>query len=113
MKFINKLQSLPINQKLIILWSIVIIIGVVLATWRINALKPKFENLTKTNIQTEMSATSYEESVEEMRKGFELIKESTEAIKEGFGFIKDITNEIKNLEEIPEDFNFIIENNKN
>ena len=116
MKFIEKLQNLPLNQKLIITWSTVILIGIIFSVWRINALKPRIENLIKTDIKEELKITSHEENIEDMRKGLELMKESTETIKDSFEFIKEITDELKdfeNVEETPKNFDFLMENNEN
>ena len=116
MKFIEKLQNLPLNQKLIITWSIVIFLGIIFSVWRINVLKPRIENLIKIDIKEELGIVSYKENLEDMEKGLEVIKESTETIKDSFEFMKEITDEFKNLENMEEaskDFDFLIENNEN
>jgi len=43
--FISKLQNLPTNQKMIILWSIVIIFGVMMGYFWIKSVKAGIENI--------------------------------------------------------------------
>jgi hypothetical protein len=100
MKVIKKIEKLPLNQKLIILWSTTIIIGIVFSFWRINNFKSTFQNFTKED----WGVTPKEETIDEIKKSSEIIRESTTAIKEGFGAIKDLSEDIKEFKDLNEGY---------
>ncbi len=117
MKFIKNLQKLPEKQKIIIIWSIVIVLGLSFSVWRISLFASDMKIVGKDNFQTktgiEIPQEKIAEETNEVKKGFDAIRESTDTIREGFSLMRDLIEEIKEMEEIsPDDYpEFLMENN--
>ncbi len=119
MKFIKKLQKLPEKQKIIIIWSIIIVLGLSFSVWRISLLVSNMESIGKNNFQEKTGIEIPQpqektmEEVSEVKKGFDTIRESTDTIKEGFILMRNLIEEIEEMEEISSDDypEFLMENN--
>jgi len=66
--FLKKLQKQPRYIKKIILWSIVLIVGLVLLIWWIHSSAQKFREFKKEEFIEEINLPSFEEELKEFPK---------------------------------------------
>jgi len=102
MKFLEKLRNLPERQRKIILWSVVIIIGILLFIFYIKSLKLRSESKSYEEIREQLKIPEFQERLKEL-PGIEMPEiEVPEISEEEWEKMKEGQNEeeIRELEEI-------------
>ena len=100
-KFIKKLQKLPERTRKVILWSVVILIGLILAILWILNINRVIKNIKKEDLKKELNLEELEENLQEIPK-----IELPEGAKEQFEKIgEDIEKMGEEMEKLEEDKN--------
>jgi type II secretory pathway component PulM len=68
MSFLKKIQNLPERKRKIILWSVVIIIGLILFVFWIKNVQQKLKIFEKEKIEQELQLPSLREKLKEIPK---------------------------------------------
>ena len=66
--FFKKIQGLPESKKKIILWSIVIMLGLILLIWWIKNVQEAIRGFQKEELKKELNVPILEEKLKEMPK---------------------------------------------
>ena len=97
-KFIKKLQKLPERTRRVILWSVVILIGLILAILWILNINRVIKNIKKEDLKKELNLEKLEENLQELSE-IELPEEAKEQFEEIGKDIEKIGEEMEKLEE--------------
>ncbi|MFH1037004.1 MAG: hypothetical protein V1756_03035 [Patescibacteria group bacterium] len=68
MKFLEKIQNLPLKKKKIILWALMIIIGGTLFIWYIEDVQEKFGSLNIENLKEGLGLPRLQEELNNLPK---------------------------------------------
>lgn len=75
---VKKLQNLPVVQKKIIFWLIIILVGIILFFFWLGLTKKRFENLDTGKFINQLNLPPVEEGINSFKKGFDELKDEEE-----------------------------------
>jgi len=81
MSFLKKIQNLPENKKKLILWSIVIIIGILLFTFYFKNVQQRLKSLKSEEIKEQLKIPEFQEKLKGLPK-IEMPEISEEELKQ-------------------------------
>ena len=68
MKFLEKLQNLPLKTRKVILWSIIVVVGSTLLFFWIGNIQKRIKGFEKGEIMKEINLPSFKEELKEIPK---------------------------------------------